>query len=272
MRPTTEHRSYIGSRAVPSRHGPSEACSSTRDRHGFTLIEVVVAFAILLILMIGLMQFYARSLVASRNIYITETAETLAEVQAEDLRSMSVAALAELVKGTSTDVNYPANQVGSTTSIRYLSRAGTDQTDGYFASDFTLPHVKSIVLTNPTALTAVATADPVPTGSLLLPQSVSIVKPPLAAGEIPGKDEKYRVTVMKSSFPNMYKRVELELVSDGTFTSDAETVIAAPYTWGSPVPANCVFKYTVSVKWTLGGKDRVYKVSGLLGRSITGGT
>jgi len=214
-------------------------------------------------------------LVASRNIYITETAETLAEVQAEDLRSMSVAALTELVKGTSTDVNYPANQVGSATSIRYLSTAGMGDTDGYFASDFKLPHVKSIVLTNPTPLTAVATADPVPTGSLLLPQSVGIVLDPVdpseeLAGEKPGLDEKYVVTVMKSSFPNMYKRVELGLVSDGTFTSGAETLIAEPYIWSNPVSGNCVFKYTVSVKWTLGGRDHVFKVSGFLGRSITG--
>lgn len=277
MTQTTEHCPYVGSVAVLSRHGLGPACRSTGRRSGFTLVEVVVAFAILLILMVGLLQFYARTLVASRNIYITETAETLAEVQAEDLRSMSVAALAELVKGTSTDVNYPANQVGSATSIRYLSTAGTGQSEseGYFASDFKLPHVKSIVLTNPTPLTAVATADPVPTGSLLLPQSVGIVLDPVdpseeLAGEKPGLDEKYVVTVMKSSFPNMYKRVELALVSDGTFTSGAETVIAAPYTWGSPVSANCVFKYTVSVKWTLGGRDHVFKVSGFLGRSITG--
>jgi len=219
--------------------------------------------------MVGLLQFYARTLVASRNIYITETAETLAEVQAEDLRSMSVAALTELVKGTSTDVNYPANQVGSATSIRYLSTAGMGETDGYFASDFVLPHIESIVLTNPAPLTAIAASNPVPAGSLLLPSSVGVVRK-LPVGGTVGKDEKYVVTVMKSSFPNMYKRVELALVSDGTFTSGAETLIAEPYIWSNPVSGNCVFKYTVSVKWTLGGRDHVFKVSGFLGRSITG--
>jgi prepilin-type N-terminal cleavage/methylation domain-containing protein len=235
-------------------------------RSGFTLVEVVVAFAILLILMVGLLQFYARTLVASRNIYITETAEALAEIQAEDLRSMSVAALGALVRNTSSpspDVNYRVNQVGSATGIRYLSTPDAGQVDGYFASDFVLSHVESITLSNP-SLTVWSSSSAVPTSRLLLPASVEIVR----GGISP--DQKYVVTVMKSSFPNMYKRVELALVSDGTFTSGAETLIAEPYIWSNPVSGNCVFKYTVSVKWTLGGRDHVFKVSGFLGRSITG--
>lgn len=269
MRETAEHRSYVGSAAVLSHHGQSSACRSRDHRPGFTLVEVVVAFAILLILMIGLMQFYARSLVASRNIYITETAETLAELQAEDLRSMSVDALIDLVKGASTDVNYPPNQLEST-SVRYLSTAEAEQTDGYFASTFFLPDIRSIALTNPASPVANAsTDDPLPS-SLLLPASVGIT-PETPSGGGPG-DGKYVVRVMKSSFPNMYKRVELALVSDGTITpSGVETDIIDSYVWGSSTD-NCVFKYTVSVKWTLGGRDHFYKLSGFLGRSITGGT
>src|SRR5450756_3006043 len=70
MRQTAGRRPYVGSAAVPrtcflnargvllSRHGISRARSSTTHRSGFTLIEVTVALAILMIAVIALVASY----------------------------------------------------------------------------------------------------------------------------------------------------------------------------------------------------------------------
>jgi prepilin-type N-terminal cleavage/methylation domain-containing protein len=67
-------------------------------RRGFTLIEVVVASAILLILLIALIGSFSRGVAGFRNAQLTTFAQNLAEFQAEDLKSMSPSVLYLLVQ------------------------------------------------------------------------------------------------------------------------------------------------------------------------------
>jgi prepilin-type N-terminal cleavage/methylation domain-containing protein len=68
------------------------------SRRGFTLIEVVVASAILLILLIALVGSFSRGVAGFRQAQLTTFAQNLAEFQAEDLKSMSPSVLYLLVQ------------------------------------------------------------------------------------------------------------------------------------------------------------------------------
>lgn len=107
MRRTTEHRPYVGLAAVLSRHDLSRACRSTDRRLGFTLVEVVVAAAILLILIIGLAGVFARGVTGFKQAQLLTLAQNLAEFQVEDLKNLAPSALNQLANHTYLDVNYP---------------------------------------------------------------------------------------------------------------------------------------------------------------------
>ncbi|MCX6086449.1 MAG: prepilin-type N-terminal cleavage/methylation domain-containing protein [Caldiserica bacterium] len=120
------HQSYVGSRAVVSPHGPTSASRSSCRRsgftprglfhnpRGFTLVEVVVAAAILLILLIGLSGVFARGVTGFKQAQLVTMAQNLAEFQVEDLKNLAPSVLNQLVFGKDADpavgyqdVNYP---------------------------------------------------------------------------------------------------------------------------------------------------------------------
>jgi len=111
MRQTTEHRSYIGSRAVLSRHGPGSAPRSIVHRFGFTLIEVMIALVIIGLAGLGLATFSMQSYRTVQNLTIRATAENLAEVTLEELSSMGINQLQLMVQdgSESQDMNFPGN-------------------------------------------------------------------------------------------------------------------------------------------------------------------
>ena len=85
MRQTAEHRSYIGSAANPSSH------ALTSSRHlGFTLIEVVVAMAILMIIVVGVFSAVSFAYSASATAEGLNTAKNIADYTIEYLRSRNV--------------------------------------------------------------------------------------------------------------------------------------------------------------------------------------
>jgi len=282
MRQTTEHRSYIGSRAVLSCHGPSEAYSGRCGRPGFTLIEVVVACAILLILLVGLLGFYGTSLATSRRTQVTEVAQNLAELQVEDIRSLSVYLLKSLVKPgreqTGTDAlahpvyvdvpasagfmnnNYPLDQAVSSTT------GNTVYDSGWQASDFILSGIESVVVGGTTYTSSE------PSAPLVLPPSITLSVDPSNA-------LRYELTVMKETFPHLEKCIVVRLVRDGQrdAVTKAETAVPADgYYWPSSGESSFVFSYSVTVRWAESAQDqangryRSLELSGLTGQGIVG--
>lgn len=110
MRQTTEHRPYVGLAAVLSHHGQSSVFRSTGRRLGFTLIEVMVAVAVLLIVSIGVLRFSVVSYDWGTNIVIRSMAQNLAELTAEQLAGSSIAAIESMISSVkAVSPNFPAN-------------------------------------------------------------------------------------------------------------------------------------------------------------------
>jgi len=114
MRQTTGYRSYRGRRVDTSFHAPLSASSFSHGRRGFTLVELVVAAAILLILLIGLAGVFARGVDGFKRAQLLTMAQNLAEFQVEDLMNLAPSVLNQLVLGKDDDppvgyqdVNYP---------------------------------------------------------------------------------------------------------------------------------------------------------------------
>jgi type II secretory pathway pseudopilin PulG len=82
-------------------------------RRGFTLVEVVVAAAILMILMIALMGSFSAGVAGFKKAQIETLAQNLAEFQAEDLKSMAPSVLNHLVQGTYPGDFYKFDSLGN---------------------------------------------------------------------------------------------------------------------------------------------------------------
>jgi len=264
MRQRAGQQSYVPSESVHSLHGHSSARRSAGHRHGFTLVELVVAFAIMLILIVGLLGAYSRNMVSIRTTQIMETAQNLAELQVEDLRSMSMASLKVMVWGPVVDPNYPLDHDPSI--ISYVSTGSPNPADGFYASDFFLPRVDSIVLGEGTPSSAkdgvVGAAAP----PMLIPGSVEVGPIHLLnpSGVSP-TDNVYGVVVVKSAFPNVEKKVEVKLIGDGT----SVVPDAATFDWAKAKTGSLLFQYGVTVRWTdSSGTPHLYSVGGYLGENI----
>jgi prepilin-type N-terminal cleavage/methylation domain-containing protein len=90
MRQRAAHGSCIGSRAATSRYGLSPSSRSTGRRTGFTLIELVVAMAILLVVMIGVLSSVAFAYTSSNDTEMRNTAKNVASYTLEYLRARTV--------------------------------------------------------------------------------------------------------------------------------------------------------------------------------------
>src|SRR5450830_1900627 len=133
MRQTAEHQSYVGSAGVPSSHGLSPASHSTDHHSGFTLIEVVVAMAIMLIVAVSLIASYSTYYGRIVQTRLSTLAQNLAQLQMEDMASKDKSVLALMVQGEDIcDVNYPVSSVSGT----YDS--------GKLPGTFTIPGVASV--------------------------------------------------------------------------------------------------------------------------------
>ncbi|MHB8071049.1 MAG: prepilin-type N-terminal cleavage/methylation domain-containing protein [Candidatus Cryosericum sp.] len=115
MRQTAEHLSSIGTDSACSCHGLIPVRGRTdRSRAGFTLVEVVVAAAILLILLIALAGSFARGVEGFKQAQLLTMGQNLAEFQIEDLKNLAPSVLNQLVRGDADhvpvgyhDINYP---------------------------------------------------------------------------------------------------------------------------------------------------------------------
>ena len=90
VREATDQRSYIGSPEVLSCCGPSLTGFRTSRRRGFSLIELVVAMAILLVVMIGILSSISFAYTSANDTEMRNTAKNVATYTLEYLRSRTV--------------------------------------------------------------------------------------------------------------------------------------------------------------------------------------
>lgn len=90
MSQTAEHRSYIGSAAVLSRRGLIPACRMRGASPGFTLVEVIVASALVLVVLGGLFSVISYTYYAGASTETLNTAKNIADYSLEYLRARNV--------------------------------------------------------------------------------------------------------------------------------------------------------------------------------------
>jgi len=241
MRQTVEQLSYAGSAVVRSRQGPSPAYRSTGHRLGFTLVEVVVAMAILFISVFSLIasfSFYGQRLSDVRIATIGQNFTQLLLEDAAGLTNSELAALTSVTPGPVSESypfnNYPANRntnsgVYDTGSpLDHLSDAGLDAT--YV--------VKPVTTINhngpPTSLSYTIPAINVPAGMIVLGiESVN-----------GGTNYDFTVTINKDIFPGFKKQIVITDLQPGLTDSAKKS-----------------FRVEVTVFWDLRGVWQQYTLS-----------
>ena len=210
MRQRAAHRAYVGSRAVLSLHGQNSACRSTGRRPGFTLVEVVVAFAIMFILVLGLSAGFAYSQRVFRQSQLSAMSQNLMDLQVEDLRSLSADSLAALVSGSydAALVNYPHYQDAAShvpaQSYQYdQTLDGDTTTNSVF---YVINLVDKVVLVKP-AIPVTYTAPQTLGSDVLLGSSVSVV--------VDSTSSYYSVLFYHNMYPTLARRIHVVQVSGG---------------------------------------------------------
>jgi prepilin-type N-terminal cleavage/methylation domain-containing protein len=90
MRQTAAHRPYVRSTVVLSGHSLGPAGRRSGRRLGFTLIELVVAMAILLVVVVGVLSAVAFAYTSSNDTEMRNTAKNIATYTLEYLRARTV--------------------------------------------------------------------------------------------------------------------------------------------------------------------------------------
>lgn len=231
MRQTAAHRPYVGSAAVLSHHDLSPASRSRGRRPGFTLIEVTVALAILMIAVIALLASYGSYYRLSSSARITTTGQNFAQLVMEDIRSKSKDELKELcgVGYVSSDTNYPPNTATASDGFTYDS--------GSQPGTFTIEHVQSVLRQIPTASTST------PFG-LVLPAGTVDVQPTYwtPSGNPPYWD--WTVVFNSGVFPHYTKHVVIRDETPGILTA-----------------INKTYRIDVTITWTFGSSSKSTTVS-----------
>lgn len=202
---------------------------------GFTLLEVMVAFAVFMIVVLALISSYFGYNSRMRALRIATIGQNLAQLEMENLRSMSKSVLTSLVQGNSTDINYvnttnnvfpPLRSDGDTRPTVYDS--GVDASNvGLLDGTFYIPNVASIDLHTPSS--------PSDVPALTLPEgvvTVSVAVNTPSAG-VPWMD--YTVTLHKEVFPGYKKRIVVTDLTGGR---------------------GQLFRLEVTVYWTVGGRNQ----------------
>ena len=157
MRQAAAHRSYVSSAARVSCHGLSPAGRRSRGCcPGFTLIELVVAMAILLVVMIGVLSAISFAYTSSTDTEMRNTAKNVASYTLEYLRARTVtrgasglmASLGMTLSSTGTYGWYDAttNPTGAFPSIVDVDNLPL-QSDGY-PCNYTSTYVRTGVISD----------------------------------------------------------------------------------------------------------------------------
>jgi len=226
MRRTVEQLSYASSAVVRSRQGPSPVCRSTGHRSGFTLIEVVVAMAILLIVVLALISSYSFYYGRTVQLRAATIGQNLAQLDLEDIRSYSKTELYNLCQGQGIAPNYGDEQSGDP---GYGNASVYDV--GNVVGTFYIPKITAVLGHPPSEWNDISSSIQLPPGVIdLAPTSPSHAD--------------YTMVLMKSVFPGYERHIVITEVGSTTSKPDDNT-----------------FRIEVTVYWTFAGKTRSYTVS-----------
>src|SRR5450830_612236 len=226
MRQTTEQLPYVGSTAVRSHYSQNPVRRGMGRRLGFTLIEVVVAMAILLIVVLALVSSYSFYYGRTVQLRAATIGQNLAQLDLEDIRSYSKTELYNLCGGGAIYPNYraeTASDPGGPSSNVYDV--------GKVVGTFYIPNITKVLGHQPTGPSDTPSSIVLPSGVIdLAPAGPSYVD--------------YTMVLMESVFPGYQRRV----------------VITEPMPV-DPTPENNTFRIDITVYWTFAGKTRSYTVS-----------
>jgi len=200
-------------------------------RKGFTLIEVIVALAILAIAVLALEASYFSYYRNVTDLRIKTIGQNLGQLQVEDIQNLSVSVLDSLVGGGS----WPSSIVYTTPNYPVDTDPDPSVYDsGKIDGAFRIEHLVNIC----------GTEDSATLPSLLLPNSIE-VKPVLETDPVTG-DTYYDYTLIlhKEVFPKYKKQI---VITDKTPDLD---------------DAHKIFGIEVTVYWNVGGTEKHITVTG----------
>lgn len=246
----TEHQSYAGSVGVFSSDGLSPASHSPDHHSGFTLIEIVVAMAILMVVVLGMLSSYASYYGRVAQERLATTGQNLAQLQLEDALSLDKSVLYDLaLGGNNIDVNYVNTANSASPSYPLISDTNTspsvydsDIVDGTFYI---------------TGIQAVYAPSMSPSVSHQLPVGPSDVPNlDLPSGIVDLQPESY--TDPSSGFTRWDYTV---ILNKAVFPGYRRRVVITDTTPSIGQAANKLYKIEVTIFWTVMGKQQQYTVS-----------
>ena len=301
MRPTTEHRSYSGRRVTPSFHAPTSVSPTRCRRSGFTLVEVVVASAILLILLISLMGSFASGVSGFKQAQLLTFAQNLAEFQAEDLKALAPSVLRQLCEGTWAGVppgvdasftNYPSAVAMDPDNAQTNNLRPFEYDSGQRMTDFNIIGVDAVVKSNDPstgdytpAYRAGGAIEPPPVTDppLLLGSNIDVGTYPLLDDPLnPSTSSRtyyYVVKLHKEAYPLFTKQIRVVCYDARTPTvidpwdpaiQAGYHFLSAPYVSQTSMDAyvsdqRAMFAYVITIRYKLGASDRVlFETSGVI--------
>ena len=207
-------------------------------KKGFSLIEVIIALAILMIVVLGLLTSYYSYYRNMVDLRIQTTGQNLAQLQLEDVQNLAVSVLSNLVKdkpsntppeGWSTTYTIP-NYPGDTDPSPFVYDSG-DGSALYPLIDgsFRIEHLTNI---------CGETTGDLP-GDLLLPSSIEVIRVPAT-----GVFDHYNIILHKEVFPSYKKQIVITDKTPGL--TDAQKI----------------FSIEVTVFWNEGGTEKSITVTG----------
>jgi prepilin-type N-terminal cleavage/methylation domain-containing protein len=197
-------------------------------KKGFSLIEVIIALAILMIVVLGLISSYYSYYRNMVDLRIKTTGQNLAQLQLEDIQNLSVSVIDYLVTSGSSwsdiydEPNYPGDSDGDLGNSIYDSGKMAD-------ASFRIEHLTDICGETLGDLPA----------DLLLPSSIEVIRVPAT-----GLFDHYNITLHKEVFPNYKKQI---VITDKTTSLDQE---------------HKIFGIEVTVYWDVNGVEKSITVTG----------
>jgi prepilin-type N-terminal cleavage/methylation domain-containing protein len=161
-------------------------------KKGFSLIEVIIALAILMIVVLGLISSYYSYYRNMTDLRIKTTGQNLAQLQLEDIQNLAVSVLGNMIYDPM-NPGYQPNYPPKDTSVSPYSVYNSGKINGEFKIE---------------GLTAIPTTTP---SDLFLPVSIEVA-PDNSVGP-------YTLTLYAETFPNYWKRI---VITDKTTSLDQE--------------------------------------------------
>lgn len=214
------------------RSGGVARASGYGARRGFTLIEVAVALAIFLVVVLALVSSYAWYYGNIQGERFRTIGQNLAQLQVEDIRGLPSSVLKMITGGTG---------AAGTGLGRYLPNYPTDTNanesvydSGTIDATFRMERLVNVVGT-PASASSPDTASGF--AGVWLPDNVELKKNTETEDGI--NTYTYSVTLFKETFPNYQKRIVI--------TDETPGVVAT---------SSKIYRYDVTVSWTYRGQEQ----------------